>query len=244
MPVGILEAGVVAAGISAGFALGGRLRKRLEPASEESQQDVGSFVKRAVAASSQQTAAAAQFVGNSDAMTLTVLLIGESGAGKSLFCERFANAEGVGRETLPRTFAPQWSRATLVLPSLGRVTFQLLDTPGALPELSVPLYGQAQACILCFDVGSSASFAKMKAHWYSALRLHRFGAGSRHHPLSTVVLAHIIDERRERQVTRREAAAWCSQLKPPLPYYETHPAERPYPRVLAHLANTMLVPED
>ena len=93
--------------------------------------------------------------------------------------------------------------------------------------------------MLVFDVGSSMSFDKMKSQWYSSVRLHRFASGARQAPGSTVVLAHIIDERRERQVTRREAAAWCQQQN--LPYFETHPAEKPYPRVLHHLASTLLL---
>jgi 16S rRNA U516 pseudouridylate synthase RsuA-like enzyme len=39
---------------------------------------------------------------------------------------------------------------------------------------------------------------------------HRLSAGSRVATGSNVVLAHILDEGRERQVKRREAALWCS----------------------------------
>ena len=41
-------------------------------------------------------------------------------------------------------------------------------------------------------------------------------------------------------MTRREAAAWCQQQN--VPYFETHPAEKPYPRVLHHLGGAILVP--
>lgn len=242
MPIGILEFGLVAAGVSAGFSLGSRLRERFAAATEPPHQSGdGSIKKSATAGLSQQTAAA--YSGNIDAMTLTVMLVGEPSVGKTLYCERLASSDGVGRETMPRTLVPQWHRATITLPSVGRVCFQFLDTPGVLPELSVPFYRQTQACILCFEVGSSLSFAKMKSLWYSNVRLHRFAGGARHDPRTTIVLAHIIDERRERQVTRREAAAWCQQQKPPLAYFETHTTvnEKPYPRVLAHLADTLLI---
>ena len=78
--------------------------------------------------------------------------------------------------------------------------------------------------------------------WYSAVRLHRFAAGARHSQGATVVLAHIIDERRERQVTRREAAAWAQQVG--VPYFEMvsgSSSERPCPRVLTHLASAVLL---
>ena len=105
-----------------------------------------------------------------------------------------------------------------------------------------PVESDVQAVVLVFDVGSSASFARMKAMWFSAVRLYRLVAGASHAPETTVVLAHIIDERRERQVTRREAAAWAQQQG--LPYFETHPNERPVPRVLAHLADVVLLRDE
>ena len=281
MSFGLLEAGLVSAGLAGGYSLGSKLRQVLQEASaaDGQHQRVGDAAKRGTreggSLSQLPSSLASRWVGNEEAMTLTVMLVGEPGAGKTLLCERLAAEDGiVGRETLPRTLAPQWHAVQLDLPSVGRVSVQLLDTPGGLPEvsviqanrpsshlthsqatpvthppalcpcavaaqLSVPFYRDVQACILVFDVGSSLSFARMKAFWYSATRLHRFHTpGARQKPGSTVVLAHIIDERRERQVTRREAAAWCQQQK--LPYFETHPAERPCPRVLTHLGSVVL----
>ena len=41
---------------------------------------------------------------------------------------------------------------------------------------------------------------------------------------------------------RREAAAWCQQQK--LAYFETHPSERPLPKILVHLANSLVLRGD
>ena len=96
--------------------------------------------------------------------------------------------------------------------ALGAASFMFLDTPGSMPELSIPFYRQVNSVVLVFDVGSSQSFAKMKTLWYSAVRLHRDAAGgARTAADSTISLAHVIDERRERQVTRREAAGRASR---------------------------------
>ena len=169
------------------------------------------------------------------------MLVGEPGVGKSLFVSRISNLDGVGRETLPKTLAPTWQRADIPLVPNGQVTFQLLDMPGSLPELSIPFYAHAHAVVLMFDVGSASSFARMKMLWHTSLKQHRdLVPGARYAPGSTVVLAHIIDERRERQVTRREASAWCASAGVGLPYFETHPLETS-PKVLAHLAAAVVL---
>jgi hypothetical protein len=287
MPIGLVELGVVGVGLASGYSLGSRLRQSVYDEAIEQEQADGARQRNKA-----EKPAAAPAHRNQDAMTLTVMLVGEPGAGKSLFCERlnYHSDGALPKETLPRTWAPQWQRVNMVLPSAGRVCFQLLDTPGSLPEVSitrstaVAVITRGRRCSLscCPALGSSRSpfiaacnrasssltsvrasralersvtlrvcarthtpwrvnsrrYARMKSEWFSALRLHRAVPGGRQPPATTVVLAHIIDERRERQVTRREAAAWCQQQK--LPYFEMHQAERPVPKVLAHLADVVL----
>ena len=239
MPIGLLEGSLAIVGLAGGFSLGSRLRSAFYDAGEDDQPAGGASVQRSKAGDA--STALSPWAGNAETMTMTVMLVGEPGAGKSLFCERISNPDGLGGRSLPKTMAPQWVRAEVLLPgALGRVSFMFLDTPGSMPELSIPFYRQVNSVVLVFDVGSSQSFAKMKTLWYSAVRLHRDAAGgARTAADSTIVLAHVIDERRERQVTRREAAAWCQQMK--LPFFETHPAEKPLPRVLTHLASIGVV---
>jgi hypothetical protein len=169
---------------------------------------------------------------------LTALLVGESGVGKSLFCARVASVEGVGRETLPRTVAPNWHRVDLGVRRKIRV--QLLDTPGraGLDALVVPFYRQVHAVVLMFDVGSLASFEALKTRWYQHVQQQRMHVRG-HHEGSCVVLAHVIDERRERQVKRREASAWCTSVG--LPFFETHQSDSfGWQQMMAHLAGACL----
>ena len=95
-----------------------------------------------------------------------------------------------------------------------RLCFQLLDTPGRrrFAELLVPFYRTCGALVLVFDVGSAAS-RRDAATWLERARKYRLHA-SRQAPASTVVLAHVLDERAE-----REARTW---RRPLLPYLETH----------------------
>lgn len=228
MPVGLLEAAVVTGGLYCGWNVGERLRQAtymkpqsdVEDAPEESRLDGSGNL--AIARAHDNQAA------------LTVMLVGDPGVGKTLFLSRAISSEALGPTNLPRTLSPAWVQADLELP-LGCTSFQLLDTPGSLPELAVPFYRHTDAIVLVFDVGNATSFEHLKSTWWVALQTHRLATKGRQDSLGTcAVLAHVIDERRERQVTRREASAWCVSVG--LPYFETHPAERMKTKVLAHLS--------
>ena len=218
----------MAGGLVGGWAIGSKLRSAIDFDAQEQEPQQSA---QTVADSAPQQAKTLMEA------TATVMLVGDPAAGKSLFVERCTNRDGIGRETLPRTLAPAWESAFMPLP-LGRATFHFLDTPGAYPELSVPFYRGVQFVVLVFDVSNANSFVNLKMLWYTAVQTHRLNlANARIKPGSCVVLAHIIDERRERAVTRRDAARWCASKQ--LPYFETHPAEA-VPKVLSHIAQTCI----
>lgn len=230
----MLETLVVAGGVAAGCAIGSRMRQaahdRVQAGAATHAPDVARNVERS---------------GNRDAAggvgPFTVMLAGDSTVGKTLFLQRVTNREGISRETLPKTVVPAWQRLDLTLPTYGRTHFQLLDTPGGLPELSVVFYHSCDAVVLMFDVGNAASFARVQTQWHPDVQQHRLSQG-KHRVGTCVVLAHVVDERRERQVTRREASSWCGSVG--LPYYETHPADSSgWVRMLAHLASVALSEE-
>lgn len=227
-----MEVILVVGGLVGGYVIGGRMRTKVhDDAIEASAKANADTHGRASTAAAQGTNLLTSEV------VPTVMLIGDASTGKSLFIERLTNKDGLGRETLMRTMAPNWRRADVSLPA-GLVSFQILDTPGALPELSVPFLRHAHAVVLVFDVGSAQSFSHLKDQWYTMVREHRLDfLDSRNAQSLCVVLAHVIDERRERQVTRRDAARWCSTVG--LPYFETNPTEQ-MPKVLTHLASATL----
>lgn len=253
MPIGLLEFALVTGGLAGGYTLGSRLR-------QAAHDDASSADGANTAAAADQPNGPHHLGQNSSSaslhsgLTCTIMLVGEPSVGKSLFLARITSPDGnPGRQAVPKTMVPAWQQADVVLPSqmarqgrvssaaaaasVSRATFQVLDTPGCLPELCVPFYRGVQCVVLMFDVGQASSFAKLKSDWHAAVTLHRLNArGNRHPKDTTVVLAHVVDERRNREVTRREAAAWCSSVG--LPFFETHPAEL-QPKVLGHLARAV-----
>ena len=250
-----LEFAIVSGGLAGGYAIGSRLRQAMHEEPAKSSDAHSRAVDSHGPHHSGQTNYLASLHGG---LTCTIMLVGEPSVGKSLFLARITAPDGnTGRHALPKTMAPAWQQADVLLPSqgarqgrvstaaaatlsAGRATFQVLDTPGCLPELCVPFYRGVQCVVLMFDVGQASSFAKLKSDWFAAVTLHRLDArGNRHPRETTVVLAHVVDERRNREVTRREAAAWCSSVG--LPFFETHPAEL-QPKVLGHLARVVAQP--
>ncbi len=248
----LIEGLAAAAGLVGGFTLGARARQDVhehEPSARDALPLPPSFVGGGDG-SSETLAGPAAFADEGRIQkSMTLMLVGDSLAGKSLFCTRITlRGSELGRETLPKTTAPMWHRIELRLPGNtqsrdgqrgARVSFQLLDTPGRpeLAELLVPFYRQVHAHVFMFDVGSATSFSRMK-DFVRIAREHLHAAGSTRKGAAAVVpvvLAHVIDERRERQVTRRDASSWCALEG--LTYFETHPKDDVgWRRMMAHLA--------
>ena len=233
-----LEAGAVALGLAGGFKLWKLVQAELSVRAEEEEQPTTSTETLA-----RPGAPVRKIEG-----TLTVMLVGDSAVGKTLFCSRVVAS--TMRRTLAGdegpTFAPTWLRAELDLQLDERVRretrlcFHFLDTPGRaeLEQLLAPFYRQAAALVLVFDVGSAASFQRMQTHWLAQVKAQRVQL-TRQTAGSVVVLAQVLDERLERQVTRRDASSWC--LHHQLPYFETHPKDNAaWKRMLLHLARVCL----
>ena len=180
--------------------------------------------------------------------TLTVMLVGDSRVGKTLFCSRVVAS--TSRQPLADdegpTFAPTWLRAEMDVQldederKETRLCFHLLDTPGreAFEPLVAPFYRDAAALVLMFDVGSAASFMRLQSYWLTqTLRQRKYV--SKQEPGSVVVLAHVLNEHTDREVTRRDASDWCLQNQ--LPYFETHYHDNSaWKRMLVHLARVCL----
>lgn len=85
-----------------------------------------------------------------------------------------------------------------------------------------------------FDVSSLQSFVNLQGFWLTQAQQQRLYL-RQYPPSTTIVLAHMIDERRDRQVSRRDASSWCAAMG--LTYFETHPKDLSATRkMLLHLA--------
>lgn len=232
MPLGLLELGVASFGVLGGYNLGQRIRQLVydEDVARGKQSDsenAGGNTHLPKHARNKSLSKP-----STQQNTVTVMLVGEAAVGKTLLSTRVVDG-ALPSANLPQTMYPAWQRADFEFAS-GQVIFQILDTPGRMPELAVPFYRHMDTVVLVFDVSRASTFTRMKTIWYDHLQQHRLQLpnANRYAPESCVVLANIIDERRERQVTRREAAAWAASVG--LPFFETHPAEHT-PKLLLHL---------
>lgn len=243
-----LEAGVVALGLAGGFKLWSFLQAEIDRArasAEDEHASAGGTVLFGDGSDRPRARAAAE---KRIEATVTVMLVGDAGVGKTLFFSRVVAA--TSRQTLAEydgpTFAPTWLRAEMEVQldeserKETRLCYHLLDTPGR-PEfapLVAPFYRNAAALVLMFDVGSAASFERLRTYWLEQVQQQRTQL-TRPMAGSVVVLAHVLDERKEREVTRRDASSWCLQNQ--LPYFETHYHDTAaWRRMLVHLARVSL----
>lgn len=246
----MLEAAGLALGAFAGLRLGAAARD--EVASHEHEDEAAQSENSAGSRRNSRTKLLAKGRARQVEGVVTVMLVGEAGVGKTQLCARLATEREQAQMALEGrgpTIAPTWRRAECDLlldeehADETRLCFQLLDTPGrrCFAELLVPFYRTCGALVLVFDVGSAASYAEMQRTWLERARKYRLHA-SRQAPASTVVLAHVLDERAEREVTRRDAASWCAGHS--LPYFETHAkdtgANSGWRKMLVHLGRTNL----
>ena len=222
MPFGLAEAAAIAGGLTVGLRLG------------SSQAFSHAEGGEPIMEPGFNTTAVSDQRATDTKMTMTVMMVGESGVGKTLLCSRITHIDGPGRETLAKTLTPTWQPVDLDVDQ-SKVCFQILDTPGrpGLKPLCAPFCRPVDAVVMVFDVSNPASFDALKYSWLDDVMQHRLGNSQRLDG-TCIVLANVIDERRERQVRRVDASSWC--LENDLPYFETHPLDQTaWKRMLAHL---------
>jgi len=235
-----MEVAVVTAGLAGGFKLWSLVCEELDQRKRDDDDELDTATDSAALARPKKL--------RQIEATLTIMVVGDHGVGKTLFCNRACSSTTA--EPLPEydgpTFAPSWLRAELDLQldeldrKETRICYHLLDTPGRVEfeQLLAPFYRDAAALVLVFDVGSAASFMRVQSYWLGQARQNRMQL-TREAAGSVVVLAHVLDERRERQVTRRDASNWCLQNQ--LPYFETHAKDNTaWKRMLTHLTRACL----
>ncbi len=99
-----------------------------------------------------------------------IIIVGDSGVGKTSLLVRFVEGRYDGRE--PPTVAVGVSNAALDLGS-STVGLALWDTAGQerFAPLSAPYFRQADGVIVVFDVGNRTSFERVRDYWLDQLAL-------------------------------------------------------------------------
>ncbi|XP_051528096.1 ras-related protein Rab-7a isoform X3 [Myxocyprinus asiaticus] len=144
---------------------------------------------------------------------LKVILIGNSGVGKSSFMTRFVDHRftNLYRATIGLDFLTK----EITIDKRSAI-LQIWDTAGTerFQSLGTTLYRGAHCCLLVFDVTSSASFTALEG-WKKEFLLQACPSDPKGFPF--IVLGNKIDLE-NRKVSPKEAQQWCSDIG--AEYYE------------------------
>ncbi|XP_063071581.1 ras-related protein Rab-7a [Engraulis encrasicolus] len=135
---------------------------------------------------------------------LKVVMMGNSGVGKSSFMQRFVNHRFINlfRTTIGTDFL------TKEVSVDGRsVILQIWDTAGTerFQSIGTALFRGAHCCLLVFDVASAASFSALD-DWLHELLTQVNPRNPAEFPL--LVIGNKTDQR-NRQVSKEQARRWC-----------------------------------
>lgn len=141
------------------------------------------------------------------AVTLKVILIGNSGVGKSSFMSRYVNHRftNLYRATIGTDFLSKSETIDGVC-----VTLQIWDTAGTerFQSLGTPLYRGAHCCMLVFDVTSRASFSSLE-QWRKEFLIQGEPEDPKQFPF--IVVGNKTDLP-DREVSQRLALQWCENV--------------------------------
>mmetsp|Transcript_13024 Transcript_13024/g.27561 ORF Transcript_13024/g.27561 Transcript_13024/m.27561 type:complete len:280 (+) Transcript_13024:363-1202(+) len=173
---------------------------------------------------------------NSYKKTLKIVILGDSGVGKTSLMNRFSTGKFTGqyKATIGADFL---SKDNVVvndnfLNQRHLVTLQIWDTAGQerFQSLGVGFYRGADACLLVYDVTDPHSLDNLD-HWRKEFLeqvgggLQGLGDASTQFPF--VVVGNKIDKKNDRLVTREQAEDWCRTAasntimgSQPLPHFE------------------------
>mmetsp|Transcript_27493 Transcript_27493/g.41611 ORF Transcript_27493/g.41611 Transcript_27493/m.41611 type:complete len:239 (+) Transcript_27493:175-891(+) len=146
--------------------------------------------------------------------TLKIILVGDSGVGKTSLMNRYSSGKFTGqyKATIGADFVSK--EVAVTVPSTGETQLcilQIWDTAGQerFQSLGVGFYRGADACILVYDITDPESLENLD-HWRSEFLSHVGGGLSdmaRSFPF--VVLGNKADKSKDRLVSISEAEQWC-----------------------------------
>uniref|UniRef100_A0A7R9U8W8 Uncharacterized protein n=1 Tax=Pinguiococcus pyrenoidosus TaxID=172671 RepID=A0A7R9U8W8_9STRA len=148
---------------------------------------------------------------------LKVILLGESGVGKTSLMEMFVNDkyDDKYKATIGADFLCKDVQIEDQL-----VTLQIWDTAGQerFQSLGVAFYRGADACIIVFDITDPTSFERLE-FWMSTFLKQSEPRDPSNFPF--VIIGNKVDLESSRRVTKAMALQWCASKGARIPYHET-----------------------
>jgi len=170
--------------------------------------------------SSQPSAAAAAAAAGRKKVLLKVIILGDSGVGKTSLMNQYVN----------KKFSNQY-KATIGADFLTKevmvddrlVTMQIWDTAGQerFQSLGVAFYRGADCCVLVYDTTSPSTFKSLDS-WRDEFLIQASPRDPDNFPF--VVLGNKVDLTDNRTVSTKRAQQWCHS-KNEIPYFETSAKE-------------------
>ena len=99
-----------------------------------------------------------------------IILVGESGVGKTSIISRYLN---MYQEKTESTLGAYFSNKTIIVDGY-KINFEIWDTAGQEQYRSINnlFYKDAHICILVYDITNKTSFNCLRDYWYEAVLLH------------------------------------------------------------------------
>lgn len=154
----------------------------------------------------------------SEGMLLKVVILGDSGVGKTALMNQFVN----------RRFSTSY-KATIGADFLTKevtidetlVTLQIWDTAGQerFQSLGVGFYRGADVCMLVYDITQPKSFENLDL-WRIEFLTQASPSDTQNFPF--IVIANKLDRKNDRLVSTQRAQTWCARTSiSTLPFFET-----------------------
>lgn len=99
-----------------------------------------------------------------------IILVGESGVGKTSIISRYLN---MYQEKTESTLGAYFSNKIIIIDGY-KINFEIWDTAGQEQYRSINnlFYKDAHICLLVYDISNKSSFNCIKDYWYEAVLLH------------------------------------------------------------------------
>ena len=135
-----------------------------------------------------------------------VVLIGESGVGKTCIIAQFTN--GKFDPNTVTSLTAQYIKKIIEFPDGRSLTFDIWDTAGQekYRSLAKIFYKDAKAVILVYDVTSEKSFKELKDYWYEQIKQ----LGSK--DIIIAIAANKSDLYEEKQVSNEDGEAFAKEI--------------------------------